>query len=170
MTSVCLLFSCPTSHFLKTRTLTNHFSALVHEDLPYASQQGHFPQQRSRCYVSVTRDTADEQALTSLGNVPQCPQLPPSNSGTHLGFQFISKVGVIEVHKAKKQGTFLRNVVIFGNLFLHILFQERHVAEKTTGEGPEQLEQQFYIAVIPSAGSSESTDEVPAHFRTRQDL
>lgn len=120
--------------------------------------------------LCVTRDTADEQALASLGNAPQCPQFPPSNSGTHLGFQFISKVGVIEVHKAKKQGTFLRNVVIFGNLFLHILFQERHVAEKTTGEGPEQLEQQFYIAVIPSAGSSESTDEVSAHFRTRQDL
>lgn len=69
----------------------------------------------------------------------------------NLGFQFISKVGVAEVHKTEKQGTLLSDAVVFGNLFLHVLFQERHVAEKTTGKGPEQLEEQFYVSVIPFA-------------------
>lgn len=62
---------------------------------------------------------------------------PPAYNGTYLCFQLISKVGVIKLYEAEKEGTLLSDAVIFGDLFFHILFQEGHVAEEATSEGSE---------------------------------
>lgn len=161
-TPVCLLFLCQ-KPFTKNKDFATlaqtYFATLAHSGSAVIFQQWHFPCQQSRLLVKCQWKHKRMRTVLWFPRklAPISAAKPRPKSKTHLGFQFISKVGVIEVHKAKKQGTLLSDAVIFGNLFLHVLFQECHVAEKTTGKGPEQLEQQFYVSVIPSAGSNEKT-------------
>lgn len=46
----------------------------------------------------------------------------------YLSFELVVEVWVIELNEAEEQGPFLGNGVVPGNLLLHILLQERHVA------------------------------------------
>lgn len=54
--------------------------------------------------------------------------LPPGTNGTHLCFQFISKVGVIKLYEAEEESPLLSDAVILGDLLFHVLLQEGHVA------------------------------------------
>lgn len=80
---------------------------------------------------------------------------------THLGFQLVVKLRVIEFDKAKEECSFVCNCVVLWNLFLHVLFQEGHVAQEATSEGSQQLEEQLDLRVVTSVKqqSSRSTTE-----------
>ena len=49
-------------------------------------------------------------------------------------------MGVIELNKAEEEGTLVNDGVVPGDLLLHVLLQEGHVAKEATREGPQQLE------------------------------
>ena len=62
---------------------------------------------------------------------------------TYLRFQLVVEVRVVELDEAEEQCPFLGDGVVPGNLLLHVLLQEGHVAQEATREGPQQLEQQL---------------------------
>lgn len=67
---------------------------------------------------------------------------------TYFSFQLIVEVRIIKLNKTEEQGPFLGNGVISGNLLLHILLQECHVAQETTRKGPQQLKQQLNLRIV----------------------
>lgn len=68
----------------------------------------------------------------------------------YLCFQLIAKAGVVQLDEPEEQSPFLDDGVVLGNLLLHVFFQKRHITEETACEGAEELEEQFYVSVIPS--------------------
>lgn len=67
---------------------------------------------------------------------------------TYLCFKLIVEVGIVELNEAEEQGAFLSDGVVPGNLLLHVLLQEGHVAKEATRKGPQQLEQQLDLGVV----------------------
>ena len=64
-------------------------------------------------------------------------------------------MGVVELHEAEEEGPFLGDAVVAGDLLLHVLLEEGHVAQEASREGPEQLEEQLDLQVVPPAGGGE---------------
>lgn len=55
---------------------------------------------------------------------------------------------VIELHKAEEKRSFVCDAVVFGDLLLHVLFQECHVAQETASEGSQELKEQLDLGVV----------------------
>lgn len=71
---------------------------------------------------------------------------------SHLCLELIVEVRVVELHKTEEERPFVCDAVVFGDLLLHVLFQEGHVAQEAAGEGPEKLKEQLDLGVIASEG------------------
>ena len=82
---------------------------------------------------------------------PNCSE----QGNPHLGFELVVEVGVVEFHEAEEEGPFLGDAVVAGDLFLHVLLEEGHVAQEAAREGPQQLEEQLDLQVVPPAGGGE---------------
>ena len=75
----------------------------------------------------------------------------------HLGLELVAEMRVVELDKAEEERTFVGDAVVLGDLILHVLLQEGHVAEEAAGEGPQQLEEQLDLGVVtPGTGRNES--------------
>lgn len=48
---------------------------------------------------------------------------------------------VIELHEAEEERSFVCDAVVLGDLLLHVLLQEGHVAQKATSEGSQKLKE-----------------------------
>lgn len=59
---------------------------------------------------------------------------------------------VIELHKAEEECSFVRDAVVLGDLLLHVLLQEGHIAQEAASEGSQQLKEQLNLRVVASEG------------------
>lgn len=81
----------------------------------------------------------------------------------HLGFELVVEVWIIELNKAKEEGSFVGDAVVLGDFFLHILFQEGHIAEEAASEGSQELEEQLNLGVIAPVKSNDK-ETLHQHF------
>lgn len=59
---------------------------------------------------------------------------------------------VIELYKAEEERSFVCDAVVLGDLFLHVLLQEGHIAQEATSEGSQKLKEQLNLRVVASEG------------------
>lgn len=85
----------------------------------------------------------------------RCGRAGGGRGVSHLGLELVAEVRIVELDEAEKERALVGDAVVLGDLLLQILLEEGHVAQKATGEGPQQLEEQLDLRVVtPAAGNN----------------